>query len=328
MWGWSGINAFEWSVLQEIVAKILGNRVGALTFNIGSLHLYQQHWDKARKIRDLNKSGVSIPFDPDNEIEKLYEVDLLLDRWFKWEDLCRRGEATLKILETWHEPMFKAWALAIAYYWMRGDEWLTDLQGTALAVAIAQTPTSVLPEPVQRPTSVPVAPTPTPMLTENVRAFYEFVSDLHAKKHASYGDSWKKRGEKLSILANIARKVDRLGVGDEYDSAADTWIDLMVYLAKYLCWIDGVEANPDRVNLLIDAALHETQKIAPTGIYIQTEIEGITRVFDTYADGVDKILEYDKRAFVRTLLARVTPIARDVWINEQPVNEYRGADLD
>ena len=32
---------------------------------------------------------------------------------------------------------------------------------------------------------------------------------------------WKKRGEKMSILANIARKIDRLGVGDEYDSSAD-----------------------------------------------------------------------------------------------------------
>jgi len=39
MWGWSGINAFEWSTIQEIVASLLGLKVGTLTFNIGNLHL-------------------------------------------------------------------------------------------------------------------------------------------------------------------------------------------------------------------------------------------------------------------------------------------------
>src|SRR5699024_3431875 len=49
MWGWSGINAFEWSVLQEVIAGILGIEVGTLTFSISSLHAYDRHWSKLRK---------------------------------------------------------------------------------------------------------------------------------------------------------------------------------------------------------------------------------------------------------------------------------------
>jgi len=52
MWGWSGINSFEWSVLQRVMASILGVDVGQLTFTIGSLHLYQRHVKRARKIID------------------------------------------------------------------------------------------------------------------------------------------------------------------------------------------------------------------------------------------------------------------------------------
>ena len=65
----------------------------------------------------------------------------------------------------------------------------------------------------------------------------EFVAQLHREKHAAYGDSWKKRGEMLGIMANIARKMDRLGVAGGGDTSADTAIDLLVYLIKYRLWI-------------------------------------------------------------------------------------------
>lgn len=332
MWGWSGINAFEWSTLQEIVASLLGIRVGTLTFNIGSLHLYQPHWERAQSLsyqQEPMGGYQHIEFNPSRKITTLGEVDNMIDQWFEWESICRTGEATLDLLTGWDDPLFKAWAQVIAYYWMRGDEWLTDLQGTALAQAIALTPASVLSEPVQRSQGAGVGVGATPALNENVRAFYTFVSELHAKKHASYGDSWKKRGEKLSILANIARKVDRLGVGDEYDSAADTWIDLMVYLAKYLCWLHGLDGLPTHhVNLALDDVLHATQRMTVMPSDIPEEIAGITQVFDTYADGVDQISLEDKKQFIHTMLTRVAPIARDVWIREQPVSEYRGADVD
>ncbi len=43
--------------------------------------------------------------------------------------------------------------------------------------------------------------------------FREVVTRLHRVKDAAYRDAWKRRGEVISILANIARKVDRLEYG-------------------------------------------------------------------------------------------------------------------
>src|SRR5260370_15928262 len=43
--------------------------------------------------------------------------------------------------------------------------------------------------------------------------FREAVARLHRAKDAVYRDAWKRRGEVISILANIARKVDRLEYG-------------------------------------------------------------------------------------------------------------------
>jgi hypothetical protein len=64
--------------------------------------------------------------------------------------------------------------------------------------------------------------------------FIGTLCHLHDQKHAAYGHSWKKRGEMLGIMANIARKVDRLGGAETDDeTSADTAGDLLVYLAKY-----------------------------------------------------------------------------------------------
>ncbi|MDG4750271.1 nucleoside triphosphate pyrophosphohydrolase family protein [Micromonospora sp. WMMD718] len=85
----------------------------------------------------------------------------------------------------------------------------------------------------------PEAPTTPSGDGPQARAFKDVVTRLHREKDAAYGNSWKRRGELISILANIARKVDRLphvaatasSTADE--SALDTVIDLYVYALKY-----------------------------------------------------------------------------------------------
>lgn len=70
-------------------------------------------------------------------------------------------------------------------------------------------------------------------------AYRAAVRRLHAEKDAAYGPSWKRRGEIISVLANIARKVDRLeqvaaGASITRDeNVLDTATDLLVYALKY-----------------------------------------------------------------------------------------------
>lgn len=328
MWGWSGINAFEWSMLQEIVASLLGVAVGTLTFNIGNLHLYEQHFDKAAKIASVDfpeshDAVYDLSFNPHRQITTLEEVDRLIDRWFVWEEICRRGDAKLEILDQEEDELFLAYAVAIAYYWQRDDFWLPLIEDTALVRAVRLVPTSLYPEPTVKRSEAPseasqLAPVvgAGPQLQDPLTAFVAFVLKLHIDKDRSYGDSWKKRGEKMSILANIGRKADRLGVGDKFDSSADTVIDMMVYLAKYLLWLRNGEATVHDVNQLIRAVIMDTQENAP----IDNWETLIPRWFDEYVEHIDGLSWVNKHGRVSNLLNHIAPAARDLWYLE---NEYR-----
>jgi len=78
--------------------------------------------------------------------------------------------------------------------------------------------------------------------------FREAVRLLHRAKDAAYRDAWKRRGEVLSILANIARKVDRLEYGLDGAPATtdetwvDTAVDLLVYCLKYQAYLADLDA--------------------------------------------------------------------------------------
>jgi hypothetical protein len=69
--------------------------------------------------------------------------------------------------------------------------------------------------------------------------FTSAIRRLHREKGVAYGDSWKKRGELISIIANIARKVDRLemlaggATATRDESLMDTAVDLFVYTIMY-----------------------------------------------------------------------------------------------
>lgn len=334
-WGWSGINAFEWSTLQEIVASLLGIEVGPLVFNIGNLHLYERHWERARRMEYENiRYQRSFPFNPDRDVTKMYEVDDMIEQWFLWENMARGGFVRPEMLGDFTDPMFRAWAAAIAYYWTRWPEWLDLLDGTALAAAIAKTPQSVLPEPVQRSHGRGPGMGPGDGLSDRSRAFYDFVSNLHATKHKSYGDSWKRRGEKMSILANIARKVDRLGVDDQFESEADTVIDLWVYLAKYLDWIHGGDSGPGAVDSMLHASL---SRVDDLGRHYATDLRDVQKQMNEYLDlaAYSTVADRSKKEFVERMMQEILPYAVDIWEREnstEPLFEmtdsYRGADVD
>jgi len=60
-WGFSGINAFEWSLLLEIMSYWLGLVPGRLTFFTSSLHLYEHHFEKAESLlTSLPRRGASL----------------------------------------------------------------------------------------------------------------------------------------------------------------------------------------------------------------------------------------------------------------------------
>lgn len=81
------------------------------------------------------------------------------------------------------------------------------------------------------------------MTTPGLGEFKAAVQRLHRVKDAAYRDAWKRRGEVMSIMANIARKVDRLeyvtggAAATPDESLLDTAVDLLVYCLKYQTYL-------------------------------------------------------------------------------------------
>ncbi len=207
IWGWSGINAFEWSVVQEIVAGMCGLTVGSLHFSTTSFHLYDRHWEKARRIAQLPCTVYlhddSPRFETTSSVESL---DVLLSEWFTWERAIREGQ-TLDV-EKFPEPMFRSWLQVLQWYWSGDVAFLEPVKHTRLAHAAL-----VGVAPAGKPQRMPAHHTywqgevvaddngrfvrenqqpkptfPEPLLTEKQRAafqqtkptFIEYVNNLHA----------------------------------------------------------------------------------------------------------------------------------------------------
>lgn len=247
IWGWSGINTFEWSVLLEVVAKLTGLAPGAIHYSISSLHIYAPYQDKAKRIAEevltdetalLSRRG-GVRFTT-NTVE---ELDDALDDFFRMEKIIREGRKTAEdrlmlIRETQPDQMFREWLMALEYFWNGGGPNILYALTPAVADALKVSP---------RPKAEPKPP----KRTKQLDSFAAEVSALHIQKNRAYGSSWKRRGELVSILANIARKIDRLdsGVATSDESQVDTAIDLWVYLLKYREWLqerlDEPEADSD-----------------------------------------------------------------------------------
>lgn len=316
-WGWSGINAFEWSAMQEIVAGMLGVQVGKLHFSITSLHLYEPHWIRAaamveKATDDQRKAYADSPrFNP-FAVDNVADLDNLLSRWFIIEGIIRNGNPADHLVNNFPEPMLKSWLRVLQYHWSGSMGYLTPLAGTRLHAAALLSPQRA----AQSPESAPVG-----------NAFTRYVSELHRAKHAAYGDSWKKRGEVFSILPNIGRKVDRLGVSDDHESSADTAIDLLVYLIKYRWWLsenfdapipgDTIEPVAQVEDLLNAVSLRAPMRGETATIeqHLKDDYEELLR----HVDGDD-----DREKIVDHMIEYAYTLAERLWVED----EYRGADAE
>jgi thymidylate synthase len=87
MWG-SAINFFEWTTIQEAVARWLALPIGGYTHSVGSLHIYDEFIARARRFIAAPEP-VALPITPfDVPLDKL---DASCDEYFRVEALFRGG---------------------------------------------------------------------------------------------------------------------------------------------------------------------------------------------------------------------------------------------
>ncbi|MEZ4434956.1 MAG: thymidylate synthase [bacterium] len=257
IWGFSGINAFEWSVLQQMMAAWTGVEVGSLTFAVSSFHLYDRHFTRAAEM--LAKAHWDSLYDHGFEAPRFStsfaDFDGAMQRFFALEGAIRRAEpdvderialepddllrTSLQALRTYNVYKSGAPAEAVADALARMPS--CDLRIGAIDFLTRQKALrdrhwlELLPAEqafFEGYWSTPAAPT--------LAEVYAVLRTLHERKSRVYGNSWKKHGEVLGIFANITRKYDRIesvlkgarATADE--GLADTLADLAIYAGKYL----------------------------------------------------------------------------------------------
>lgn len=372
IWGWSGINQFEWSVLLEVVAKLVGVPVGTITYSTTSLHIYERHFAKAEKLANpdvVNHTGCCVKPSPRlglGNLDRVADLDRYLKLFFELEQKIREGHDR----QAWAampEPMFRSWLQVLAFHWTHDIAHLKGLELTPLEHAALDSP--------GRKTTLKAAkgwmendPCPrcgTKMSTSGGRTklrcisascryeattdepaqpvqvlppdpFADYAAKLHVEKSAVYGDSWKRRGEQMSIIPNIARKVDRLGVAGGGDSGHDTYLDALIYLLKYRLWL--ADNNPDTpwpttdatamVLIYENAAVeHQLRFLGRRTDWAHPTTHEIQVQFEALVVQVDHAAENRWRTVDR-LIEMVYPWAVMTWEDGENTDEYRGADHD
>ena len=256
MWGFSGINTFEWSVLHELLANWVGSEVGEATFFSSSFHLYQRHYQRGRHVLDRfsGKTCYEFGLRSPRSIVGLEDMDDLLALWFSLEAKIRLNPDALDLATPQlADPLFNHFLqIQQIYYGLR--QWSaaevalrigalpeTDLTAAACEYAVRKNRIALefLPhERVQAFLGAFDGSGATDSEDLSLEKLFSAIALLHAEKNQAYGDSWKKRGEQISIMANIARKVDRIANSVSMspprdESLFDTAVDLLVYCLKY-----------------------------------------------------------------------------------------------
>lgn len=325
MWGLSGINAFEWSVLLEVVARLTYLEVGSLHFSTTSLHLYDRHFTKAQQIVDKAVGAMdrAAAYPNMGPLESVGRLDALLTDWFKVEAAIRANEpARRTMIAHFSDPLLRAWLYALDYHW-NGADLPTYLLGTRMAAALEASPKRKVPN-AELELLPNVAEMRATLAGRELGRFHfvPYCAELHRQKSKAYGDSWRRRGEKVGIQANVARKLDRLAGGDTPDeNYADTCIDLFIYLAKYRIWTG--EAMAAQVDASDDpkAVAHELRQwdtraqalghVEPT--LAREKLETLFAQLEQLQYVMDRARVVEKMLPIAAALARQAWLKRQVW---------------
>jgi len=120
-WGFSGINAFEWTLLLEMVAHWLRQEPGHLVFFTSSMHMYERHFEKAGQIL-RQQSSEHYEDDLCNELpafETPWEnFTAEISEWMRVEQDMRSGRDLDHLDCTLTDPLLTSYAQMIDLFWM------------------------------------------------------------------------------------------------------------------------------------------------------------------------------------------------------------------
>lgn len=135
MWGFSGINAFEWSVLQEALAGWLGIKAGPVYFLASSFHLYERGRHPERAADVIARFPWTTPYEIGIETPRLAVLpdrfDSALTAWFEAEEQVRLNPSSWPIKTAVEDPFLLAALRTMRLKW-GAEVWSRDQLRAAL----------------------------------------------------------------------------------------------------------------------------------------------------------------------------------------------------
>lgn len=125
IWGFSAVNVFNFTLMQEYVAAIVGVPVGKYYHKVDNLHVYKDFIPMAEKIakRDSNSYPSGVNFSYNTTFNTLGEFDDFIDQLSRFEAMCRSGAFDCDELKDYicefRDDMFIDWAKVIYRYWTK-----------------------------------------------------------------------------------------------------------------------------------------------------------------------------------------------------------------
>lgn len=309
MWGFSGANAFEWSILHELMAFWLGLKIGRQTYFAGSFHLYEHHFERARRIAGSFHGFTPYDFGIGRAGFRTEWKDFQkkLDQWFSVEAAIRSDpDVSLYGHGRTGDPLLDSGLALVHLHWAQ-SRWASDRLADELSTLPAEDFVVAAYEQLGRSHPALVRDVSQSFIADFFDAcrgrtlnlpndFRNAVKHLHAVKDKAYGGAWKRRGELVSILPNIARKSDRLETliatkaQMRGETMLDTAVDLLVYVEKYRLFLaegldEGELLPPGSPQPLSDHdqnldALLDRLDLEPGDRAISQTVSEIVRLFD------------------------------------------------
>lgn len=126
VWGFSAVNVFNFTLMQEYIAAMVGVPVGSYFHKADNLHVYQEFLplveQVAKKEIGTFPSGTNFTYTP--TYKSLKEFDYLIKQLSSFESMCREGVVSKNELRgaldsMFQDKLFSDWAKVIFRYWTK-----------------------------------------------------------------------------------------------------------------------------------------------------------------------------------------------------------------
>ena len=118
LWGFSAVNVFNFTLMQEYLSHILDMPLGSYYHVADNFHFYENYRETIEAIAAADPSGLDTDFQyASSKHISFDQLDYLFDRLLDVEHLARVDKNVYQIVNFEHNDLFEDWSRVFRFYW-------------------------------------------------------------------------------------------------------------------------------------------------------------------------------------------------------------------